>query len=52
MDQHAAVHIQRDAGEITGQIAGEEQRSVGDVTGGPKAAERYPIENGVAAFIL
>jgi len=52
MDQHAAVDIQRDAGEITGEIAGEKQRRVSDVADGSEAAERNAVENGMAAFIL
>ena len=43
MDQHAAVHVQRDAGAVGGEVAGEIHAGARNVAGAAQAAETIPL---------
>ena len=45
MDQHAAVHVDHGAGDVGGQVGGEEQVDTGDVVGGAKPGQRDALED-------
>ena len=43
MDQHAAVHVERDAGAVGGEVAGEEHTGAGNVGGSTQAGQRNGV---------
>lgn len=51
VNQHAAIHVQRDAGAILGQVACQEHHAAGDVVGFANAAQRNGIEDGRALLL-
>lgn len=45
MNQHPAIDVERDARQVSGQVADQEQASIGHVGGVTQAAQRNPLDD-------